>query len=481
MREKIVGREEECERLEDCLRGETAQLIIVYGRRRVGKTFLINEFFDQKFAFKVTGAYKQPKAVQLRHFMMELNRRTGETLPEARDWDQAFEYLRDYLGRLDPNEKQIVFLDEMPWMDTQKSGFLAAFEWFWNDWASAQDHFVFIVCGSASAWLDEKFANNRGGLFNRQTCRLYLKPFQLSETEEFLKRKGIQWTRYEIAECYMIMGGIPFYLNQLKSRYSLSQNIDGIFFRKQGELWDEFDHLFSTLFTNSDAYVRIAEALSRKNGGLTREEIGNATGIAVNGTLTKMLNHLISSGFARVSSFYGKQKKDQRYQLSDPYTAFYFKYIKDHYGKDEHFWSNSLDNPSRRAWTGLAFEQLCKEHIPQIKRRLGISGVLSAEYVWQTRGDAELGIPGTQIDLIIERRDRVINLCEMKFSVEEYMIDKTYDALLRNKMESFRRMANSRASLQITMITTYGVRRNMYSGRIQSQVVLDDLFQKITD
>ena len=481
MREKIVGREEECERLEDCLRGETAQLIIVYGRRRVGKTFLINEFFDQKFAFKVTGAYKQPKAVQLRHFMMELNRRTGETLPEARDWDQAFEYLRDYLGRLDPNEKQIVFLDEMPWMDTQKSGFLAAFEWFWNDWASAQDHFVFIVCGSASAWLDEKFANNRGGLFNRQTCRLYLKPFQLSETEEFLKRKGIQWTRYEIAECYMIMGGIPFYLNQLKSRYSLSQNIDSIFFRKQGELWDEFDHLFSTLFTNSDAYVRIAEALSRKNGGLTREEIGNATGIAVNGTLTKMLNHLISSGFARVSSFYGKQKKDQRYQLSDPYTAFYFKYIKDHYGKDEHFWSNSLDNPSRRAWTGLAFEQLCKEHIPQIKRRLGISGVLSAEYVWQTRGDAELGIPGTQIDLIIERRDRVINLCEMKFSVEEYMIDKTYDALLRNKMESFRRMANSRASLQITMITTYGVRRNMYSGWIQSQVVLDDLFQKITD
>ena len=481
MREKIVGREEECERLEDCLRGETAQLIIVYGRRRVGKTFLINEFFDQKFAFKVTGAYKQPKAVQLRHFMMELNRRTGETLPEARDWDQAFEYLRDYLGRLDPNEKQIVFLDEMPWMDTQKSGFLAAFEWFWNDWASAQDHFVFIVCGSASAWLDEKFANNRGGLFNRQTCRLYLKPFQLSETEEFLKRKGIQWTRYEIAECYMIMGGIPFYLNQLKSRYSLSQNIDSIFFRKQGELWDEFDHLFSTLFTNSDAYVRIAEALSRKNGGLTREEIGNATGIAVNGTLTKMLNHLIFSGFARVSSFYGKQKKDQRYQLSDPYTAFYFKYIKDHYGKDEHFWSNSLDNPSRRAWTGLAFEQLCKEHIPQIKRRLGISGVLSAEYVWQTRGDAELGIPGTQIDLIIERRDRVINLCEMKFSVEEYMIDKTYDALLRNKMESFRRMANSRASLQITMITTYGVRRNMYSGRIQSQVVLDDLFQKITD
>ncbi len=481
MREKIVGREEECERLEDCLRGETAQLIIVYGRRRVGKTFLINEFFDQKFAFKVTGAYKQPKAVQLRHFMMELNRRTGETLPEARDWDQAFEYLRDYLGRLDPNEKQIVFLDEMPWMDTQKSGFLAAFEWFWNDWASAQDHFVFIVCGSASAWLDEKFANNRGGLFNRQTCRLYLKPFQLSETEEFLKQKGIQWTRYEIAECYMIMGGIPFYLNQLKSRYSLSQNIDSIFFRKQGELWDEFDHLFSTLFTNSDAYVRIAEALSRKNGGLTREEIGNATGIAVNGTLTKMLNHLISSGFARVSSFYGKQKKDQRYQLSDPYTAFYFKYIKDHYGKDEHFWSNSLDNPSRRAWTGLAFEQLCKEHIPQIKRRLGISGVLSAEYVWQTRGDAELGIPGTQIDLIIERRDRVINLCEMKFSVEEYMIDKTYDALLRNKMESFRRMANSRASLQITMITTYGVRRNMYSGWIQSQVVLDDLFQKITD
>ena len=480
MREKIIGREDECERLEDCLASETAQLIIVYGRRRVGKTFLINEFFNQQFAFKVTGAHKQPKDVQLRHFMMELKRKTGKTFPKVKDWEQAFEYLREYLGQLNPNEKQIVFLDEMPWMDTQKSGFLSAFEWFWNDWASAQDHFVFIVCGSASAWLDEKFANNKGGLFNRQTCRLYLKPFQLSETETFLQKKGMMWSRYEIAECYMIMGGIPFYLNQLKNRYSLSQNIDRIFFRQQGELWDEFDHLFSTLFSNSSAYIRIAEALSKKTGGMTREEIGKETGIAVNGTLTKMLNHLISSGFVRVSLLYGKRKKEQRYQLSDPYTAFYFRYIRDHYGKDENFWTNSLDNPSRRAWTGFAFEQLCKSHIPQIKRKLGIAGVLSNEFVWYTRGDEELGIPGSQIDLIIERRDRVINLCEMKFSVEEYVIDKDYDTVLRNKMDSFRRLANDRASLQLTMITTYGVRRNMYSNRIQSQVMLDDLFQKIT-
>ena len=481
MRDRIVGREDECERLEDCLNSETAQLIIVYGRRRVGKTFLVNEFFDQRFAFKVTGAHKQPKAVQLRHFMTELNRKSEKTLPEAANWEQAFEYLREYLDQLNKDEKQIVFMDEMPWMDTQKSGFLAAFEWFWNDWGSAQDNLIFIVCGSASAWLDEKFSENKGGLFNRQTCRLYLKPFQLSETEEFLKRKGIMWTRYEIAECYMIMGGIPFYLNQLKNRYSLSQNIDRIFFRKQGELWDEFDHLFRTLFSNNEAYIRIAEALSKKTGGLTREEIGRETGIAVNGTLTKMLNHLISSGFVRVSTYYGKKKKDQQYQLSDPYTAFYFKYVQDHSGKDEHFWSNSTDNPSRRTWAGLAFEQLCKDHIPQIKRRLGISGVLSRDYIWYTRGDVELGIPGAQIDLIIERRDRVINLCEMKFSVDEYLIDKAYDASLRNKMESFRRMANSKASLQITMITTYGLRKNMYSSRIQSQVVLDDLFQKIID
>ena len=474
---KIIGRREEISRLEDCVHENTSQLVIVYGRRRVGKTFLINEFFENKFAFKLTGAYGQPKEFQLRTFAAELNRKTGGAWGVPVDWLQAFGYLREYLEKLRGEEKKVVFFDEMPWLDTQKSGFLPSFEWFWNDFGSSMDNLVFIVCGSATAWMVDNLANNKGGLFNRQTCRLYLEPFRLFEVEQFLESRDIFWSRYEIAMCYMIMGGIPYYLSLLKKRLSFGQNIDELFFKNRGELWDEFDHLYSTLFKNSESHIRVVEALAGKKSGLTRNEIIEKSGMPTNGVLTKVLNNLVSSGFVRISGFYNRKKKDALYQLADYYTLFYFRFVKNNYGKDAHYWSNAVDNPSRRAWAGLTFEQLCRDHILQIKQKLGISGVLSEESVWYTKGDNEAGIQGTQIDLLIERRDMVINLCEMKFSVNEYVIDKSYDAVLRNKLEVFRRMTDCKKSLQITMITTYGVKRNQYSNFVQSQVVLDDLFQ----
>ena len=473
---KIIGRIEEIRRLNNCMQESQAQLIIVYGRRRVGKTFLVNQFFDNRFTFKITGAYGQTRRNQLRNFASELKQKTGKTQRIPGDWVEAFEFLRNYLESLPSDEKRIVFFDEMPWLDTQRSGFLAAFEYFWNGWGSAQNHLVFIVCGSATSWIVDKLANNKGGLFNRHTCRMYLEPFRLNDVEAFLEAKEINWSRYEIAEGYMIMGGIPYYWNLMDRDLSYSQNIDNLFFRENGELWDEFDHLYKTLFTNSEQCIKVVEALSEKRRGLTRNEIIEKINVPANGVLTTILNNLVNSGFVRISGFYNQKKKDSLYQLADFYTAFYFRYIKDHYGKDEHFWCNSIDNPARRAWTGLTFEQLCKDHIPQIKHKLGISGVLSEESVWYTSGNEEDGIPGTQIDLIIERRDRVINLCEMKFSVNEFIIDKEYDMSLRNKVETFRRANNCKKSLQVTMITTYGVKRNKYSGFVGSHVILDDLF-----
>lgn len=477
-RKKLIGRVEECERLDDCMSDHSAQLVIVYGRRRVGKTFLVNEYFDNRFAFKITGAYNQDRSFQLRNFSAELKRKSGRDWRRPKDWVEAFECLREYLEALPLDEKQVVFLDEMPWLDTRKSGFLPAFEWFWNDWASTRDNHLFVVCGSATSWMIENFSDNRGGLFNRQTCRLYLKPFTLLETEKYLESRNIFWSRYDIAECYMIMGGIPYYLSLLNNRFSYNQNIDRLFFRNKGELWDEFEHLYKTLFTNSDNYIRVVEALSGRNHGMTRGEIARSTGLSSNGKLTQIMENLTASGFVRLSSFYGRKKKDALFQLSDYYSAFYFRYIRYNYGKDERFWSNSIDNPARRAWSGLVFEQLCKDHIAQIKHKLGISGVLTEESVWYTYGDEELGIPGAQIDLLIDRRDRVINVCEMKFSINEFIIDKEYDMSLRNKLESFRRQTNSRKTLQLTMITTYGVKKNKYSSLAQSQVVLDDLFHE---
>ena len=478
MKTNVIGRSAEWLRLEECMSEKTAQLVIVYGRRRVGKTFLINEFFDNEFTFKLTGAYNKPEEYQRRNFKAELSRKTGEERDAPGDWVQAFEYLREYLSRKTDSGKKIVFFDEMPWMDTAGSGFLDAFEFFWNDWASSRSDLVFIVCGSATSWMTSNFNENKGGLFNRQTCRIYLEPFTLYETEQFLEARNITWSHYDIAETYMIMGGIPYYLNLLRGSFSLSQNIDNIFFKKNGELHDEFEHLYKTLFSNSEAHIRVVQALSEKTGGLSRNELAERSGLHANGDLTEIIDNLVSSGFVRVSNFYKKKKKDALYQLADYYTAFYFRYIKDNYGKDEHYWSNAIDNPSRRAWEGLTFEQVCKDHIKQIKQKLGISGVLTEESVWYTRGDEDLGIDGAQIDLVLERRDRVINLCEMKYSMNEYVIDKAYDSILRNKIEAFRRMTGSKHSLQMTMITTYGVKQNKYSNLIQSQVTLDDLFRE---
>ena len=475
-RERIIGREQECARLNECMEDGNSQLIIVYGRRRVGKTYLINEFFDNQFTFKMTGAYGQPKKIQLRNFATELNRSFHQRINVPKDWLMAFDALRDCLEKNTDGRKQIIFFDEMPWLDTQKSGFLAAFEYFWNSWASARHDIICIVCGSATAWMVDNLADNKGGLYSRQSCRIYLKPFCLKEVEAFLNSKNIQWSHYEIAQCYMIMGGIPYYLSLLSNKLSFCQNIDRLFFKDRGELWDEFDHLYKTLFANSNIYIRLVEALSKKNRGLTRNEIIESTGIATNGMLSKMLKNLIDSGFVRISGFYSKKKKEAIYQLADYYTTFYFRYIKENYGKDEHYWSNSIDNPSRRAWAGLTFEQLCKDHLPQIKSKLGISGVLTSDAVWYSRGNDELGTDGVQIDLLIDRRDQVINICEMKFSINEYIIDKDYDLALRNKVEAFRRMNDCKKSLQITMITTYGVKNNKYSGIVQSQVVLSDLF-----
>ncbi len=477
MKERIVGRHTEISRLDHCMDSSSAQLIVVYGRRRVGKTFLINEYFDNDFTFKITGAYKRSKRFQLESFRDELMRKSRKDWDIPSDWREAFRQLREYLDSLPSDNKQIVFFDEMPWLDSFHSDFLPVFEWFWNDWASTQSNLIFIVCGSATAWMIDNITDNKGGLFNRQSCRIYLEPFTLYETEQFLQKKEIFWSRYEIAECYMIMGGIPYYLNLLNRDLSFTQNIDHLFFRKHGELWDEFDRLYSTLFSNSDNYIKVAETLSRKTSGLTRNEISQYCKLPANGALSKILSNLVSSGFVRVSNIYGNRKKDARYQLADYYTEFYFRYIKDYYGKDEHYWSNARDIPARRAWAGLTFEQLCKDHIAEIKRKLGISGVLSQESVWHTNGDPDLGISGAQIDLLIERRDRVINLCEMKFSINEFILDKEYDQKLRNKLETFRRMTGTKKSLQITMITTFGVKNNKYSNMIQSQVILDDLFQ----
>ncbi len=473
--EFLVGRQKEMRQLQNCVDSKESQLVIVYGRRRVGKSFLINQFFNESFDFKLVGDLKLDKKGQLINFYNELKRKTGNDIKIPKDWREAFWQLRDYLDTFKDDKKHIVFFDEMPWLDNQKSDFLPAFEYFWNSFGAAKNNLMFIVCGSATSWLVDNIDHNKGGLFNRQNLRLYLEPFTLYETEEFLiKKKNINWSRYDICECYMILGGIPYYLELLDRNLTFSQNIDNLFFKRHAALWDEFDHLYSTLFRKAENYIKIVEAVSTKRIGLSRKEIIEHTKFRDNSDLTKILLNLTDAGFLRAYSFFGKKKQGIFFQLADYFTMFHIKFIKDNYGKDEDFWSTSLENPARKAWAGLTFEQLCKDHIKQIKHKLSIAGIHSEESAWYTKADEVHD--GAQIDMLIDRRDRIIDVCEIKFSEKPFIIDKEYDLELRNKMGTFKAVSKTTKAVQLVMITTFGVKQNMYSNIVQGQITVDDLF-----
>ncbi len=476
-KELIIGREHEIQLLDDCCDSRESQLVIVYGRRRVGKSFLINQYFDNRFDFKLVGDNRLSKREQLYNFYDELHRHKQKEVKVPLSWREAFFLLRDYLEEMDADRKNVVFFDEMPWLDNQKSGFLEAFEYFWNSYGASRNNLILIVCGSVSSWIIDNFDHNKGGLFNRQNCRIFLEPFNLYETEKFLvEKKGINWSRYDIAEIYMVLGGIPYYLDYLSRNMSPSENIDDLFFKKRGLMWDEFDNLYKTLFSKSGNYIKIVEALFMKKEGMNRKELIASTKLSDNAAFTKMLENLMDSGFISSYNFFGNKKRGIVYQLTDYYTMFYFRFVKDNYGKDEEFWSHHLDQPSRRSWAGLTFEMLCKDHLTQIKKSLSILGVSSAVSVWKTKPTEDHN--GAGIDMLIDRRDRIIDICEMKFSENKFTIDKDYDEELRNKIEAFKIETGTKKAVQLVFVTSYGIKQNMYSSRVQGEVILDDLFER---
>jgi hypothetical protein len=474
---EIIGRSAEKRRLEALYNSKSSEFLVVYGRRRVGKTYLIRQHFEDRFTFITTGMYKKPQEVQLTQFAMAISEYFEMDMPSFNTWLEAFAMLKKCLQTSKSNRK-VVFIDEISWFDTTGSDFIGALEWFWNGWAASQSDIFLITCGSATSWITDNLLADKGGLFNRVTCQMYLLPFTLHETEQYLQSQGINWSRYDITECYMALGGIPYYLKQLDAQLSYTANIDELFFKKNGRLKDEFDHLYKTLFENSAYYIKLVEVLSGKTIGLTRDEISVAAKVGNNGLLSKALRNLVNCNIIRGYNYYGKAKNGIVYQLSDYFTMFYFAFIKQHYGRDEHFWTLTIDHPARRTWAGNMFEQVCKDHIAQIKRTIGIFGVVSEQSTWYVKPEKGSTTRGAQIDLLISRRDRVINVCEMKFSQNEYVIDADYEMNLRNKLGAFRDATKTHDALNITMITTYGVKANSHSSIVQSQITLDDLFQQ---
>ena len=468
----IVGRKKEIKRLTEYVNSEKAELLAVYGRRRVGKTFLIKQFFNGNFAFYFSGAENASKHQQLFNFTVALNNYSGVENPVVDNWQSAFAQLEQYLKRVATKGRKVIFLDELPWLDNAKSGFVSAFEYFWNTYASSQKNIFLVICGSATSWIMNKIIKNRGGLHNRVTRQICLEPFTLYETELFLKSKKIHLSRFQIAECYMILGGIPYYLEQLEKSLSLSQNVDNLFFRKNSTLRNEYMQLYASLFKAPGKYMQIIETLAKKRKGLTRDEIVKFATISNGGGLTTMLEELELCGFIAINNNFSTKKNLQLYQLIDFYSLFYLNFVKNRRGTNSDYWSSLIDNTTRKAWAGYSFELLCQTHISQIKRALSIGGVISFISGWRSREMEN----GAQIDLLIDRNDHIINLCEMKFATKEYTITKSYDENLRNKRGAFIEESHTKKSVHITMITTYGVKHNEYRGNIQNEILLDDLF-----
>ena len=455
----FIGREYEKSLIQQYLDSPKAELVAIYGRRRVGKTYLVKSFFQNQFDFYFTGMYETSRAVHLSLFRKELSRLTSEKVPPLKDWFTAFDALKDYLKTLN-KKKLVVFLDELPWMDTPRSNFLAAFSNFWNTWGSTQPNLKLFVCGSATTWMLDKFVGDKGGLYGRVCRPIHLSPFSLDETEQyFLKIKGLNWGRMQILETYMIMGGIPYYLDMMETNLPLSRNIDRLFFGKDAPLRNEYTFLFRSLFKESKLYQNIVEALSTKLKGLTRKEIMSEIGIGDGGVLTLALENLCKCDFIRKYTEFGKKEKNTLYQLTDLFSG------------------------AKNAWSGYAFEQVCLLHLNQIKSSMSILGILSNAYTWLCKPFTDSDgthWKGGQIDLLIDRNDNVISVCEMKYAQDNFTVDASYAEHLRNRETLFRKETKTKKALQHVLVTTFGLHQNMHSGIFQHVVTLNHLFQQPT-
>ena len=468
----IIGREKEIQELRKYYDSGRPELIVVYGRRRVGKTYLIKEHFENNFAFYFTGEINASDAANLANFDKAIREYGGEPEAPSQNWSDAFDKLKTLLRKPTQNRK-VVFIDEMPWLDTDGTDFLSAFDYFWNSWAGSVPEILFICCGSATSWITKKLFQNRGGLHNRTTGRIYLAPFSLGECEAFFKSRGIEATRFQMTESYMIFGGIPFYLNLFDKELSFSQNVDKLCFAERAPLRNEFEELYKSLFSNPDKHMKIVETLSRKKAGMTRNEISKAAKLPPNGHLTEALAELEQCDFVERFADFTKPKNDAIYYLKDPFTLFYLRYMENNHSKDEYFWTNYLEDGGHRAWCGYAFELVCRIHIRQMKYRLGILGVSTNTMSWRSKNAA----PSAQIDLLISRRDGVINLCEMKYMKHPYEIGKAEAAELERKRTVFLQETGVKSAIHTTMVTTYGVEKKGYSGIVQSEITMNDLFK----
>lgn len=477
----IVGRQAEIVELEKLYHSDRPEFVAVYGRRRVGKTFLIKQALKGRITFQHTGVSpidqdsdRGQMRMQLESFYYALLNQGLEGYKPPKTWMEAFFLLEQLLQNLDNGERQVVFIDELPWMDTPRSGFLPAFENFWNGWCSGRDNIMLIVCGSATSWILSNLSRNKGGLYGRLTSEIKLSPFTLRECAMYFRHAGIEMSQYDILQSYMVFGGIPYYISYFQKGLSFEQNVDNILFGSKPRLRDEFNRLFAAIFSNPDDSKKIVRLLATRHAGFTREEISKATGLPLGGGLSTTLAALAESDFITGYTPYGMPKSTVCYKLMDNFCLFWLKYVEPN-SKDAGFLTDNMASDILKAWHGVAFEEVCWQHIQPIKRALGIDGVRASLSAWAMRGDDSQD--GAQIDMLIVRDDNVVNLCEMKFASTPYSISKDEEMRLRHRIEALKATLSPKQTVHLTMITTYGVAYGKHSGIVQKEVRMEDLFE----
>ncbi len=473
MRQIIVGRKKELAQIDQYYKSGKAEFIAVYGRRRIGKTYLVRQYFKNQFAFDMTGVMEGSKSEQMTAFHAAL-KTYGYAGKKNLNWIDAFFALRQLLeSKIETGKRCVIFIDELPCLDTPKAGFVNALGHFWNNWANWQSEIMLIVCGSATSWMVRNVIDNHGGLHDRITHEMHLHPFTLSETEEFFVNNGFVWNRLSIIQAYMAIGGVPYYMSLFEKTDSPATGLDRLFFSENAELKKEYRRLFSSLFKNPQPYLEIISQLAKYPKGLTREDLSEKLNTSNNGKLGDMLTDLVYCDFLRKYNVREKKIKSNSaiYQLVDFYTIFYNTFACKNIA-EEHFWTRNVNTPMIMAWYGLAFERICKAHMPQIKAALGIAGVSTEFYTWRTNKVEN----GAQIDIIIDRADNTINLCEVKYSEGLYSLDKEEFLKIQNRISAFKEVTETRSSIIPTMITTFGMKEGMYSDQINAKIDMDALF-----
>ena len=466
----MIGRIEEIKILNNLLQSKEAELLCVLGRRRVGKTFLIRETFKPNIVFEFVGIQNGTRQEQLNQFTFSLQQTFGKKkIPNPiSTWLEAFQILTEILTANKIKKKQVVFIDEMPWIAGPKSDFLKAFGSFWNSWAS-KNNIVIAICGSAASWMIKQVINNKGGLHNRVTRQIYLQPFTCNETKEYLQKKGLKFNNEQITELYMTLGGIPFYLNQIDKGQSVAQVINKLCFDAKAPLKNEFINLYAALFTNPVNYIAVIKACYTKWKGVSHNEIVKLSKVASGGTLTKILEELEISGFITSTSPFSNIKKEKLYRLTDEFSLFYLKFMD---GKKNIDWNLISKTQPFKLWLGYAFENFCFKHIDKIKQKLGIAGIISQQYAYNIKSTAK-NIAG-QIDLIIDRNDACINLCEIKYYDKPFIITKQYEQLLSERVKNFAWETGTKKTVFLTFITKEGLKNNMQI--VDNEILLNDFY-----